>query len=130
MACVKSKMSNTLPRLGDVLIRVMTVGPFDEGDRIVPRKCKVVYINNTKGWYEVEFIDNGIKECYSIPTFDHSILRDSDWRMSPVVCVETGYVYRSVLDCAKDMNLSVKDISKCISGTRDNCLGYHFDTVL
>lgn len=130
MGCIKSKISNTLPKVGDVVVRVMTTGPIENREYINPRKCKVIYVNESKGWYEVEFLDTKIRECYSIPTFDHSILSGLSWRMIPVICVETGYVYGSMFDCAKDMGLFANGISRCIAGSIDAYCGYHFDTAL
>lgn len=43
--------------------------------------------------------------------------------------VETGKVYESQGQCAKELGVSTGDISRCLSGTRKTCRGYHFEKV-
>lgn len=126
----KTRLTMSLPKIGDKLIRLMTSNNRYNGDFYNPEPCEVTYVNEKKGWYEVLFTDSKIKECYSVPTFDHSILKDTAVISTPVLCVETGMVYSSISECAKDMNLEDSGICRQISGYHDYYKGYHFDTVL
>lgn len=125
---MKVMSSMEMPKVGDHLKRVMTamtrlIPPIYE-----PLDCIVTYVNEKKGWYEVEFVDTHMKECYGLPTFDHTVIKDRG--SCPVMCLETGYVYSSVRDCAKDMHIHSAGISRQLSGEYDQYKGYHFATVL
>lgn len=126
----KSRLSMDLPKVGDKLTRVMTMGLLQQAEYFVPKECKVTYVNADHNWYEVEFLDSGVRECYNLPDFDHSILTNLSGCANPVVCVETGYVYRTVFDCANEMGLNSGYISGCLMGRYDSYYGYHFDSVL
>lgn len=119
-----------LPNVGDRLIKLMSIGNLAPTELFTPEECEVTYVNSDRNWYEVRFLKSGIRECYNLPDFNHSILQNVLVWATPVVCVETGYVYRSIDDCAKDMGLFAGNISRCLSGKRDSYRGYHFDTVL
>lgn len=131
MRIPKAKLTMNMPRVGDRLTRLMTRGNIAQAESFIPEPCEVVYVNRTKGWYEVRFLNSGIRECYSLPDFNHDILANVPGWAVPVVCVETGYVYRTVSDCCTDMGLLADgNISRCIMGEYDSYCGYHFDTVL
>lgn len=124
----KVMSSMELPKVGDRLKRVMTAMTELFQPIYDPMDCVVTYVNKDRGWYEVKFTDTGLKECYGLPVFDHAVIKD--WRNYPVMCVETGYVYSSVTDCARDMGLTSGNISKQMRGEFDQYHGYHFTTVL
>ena len=128
----KTIVTTKLPKVGDRLFRCISDCSCDSQYLYKPLPCRVVYVNIEHNWYKVKFDDIGIEECYGIPVFDHSIFKDANqYRlMAPVVCVETGYVYPTIKECADDMNLDEGGISSCISGRYDSISGYHFDTVL
>ena len=126
----KVRLSVKLPKVGDHLKRVMTIDRYDSGPPYILEPCVVAYVNDKNGWYEVEFIDNKLRECYNVPTFDHSILTKVSPYEMPIVCLETGYVYPSVTKCATDMDLDDGNISRQISGVYDHVCGYHFDTII
>ena len=46
-----------------------------------------------------------------------------------VMCVETGKVYDSVANAARDMHISRPYISFCINGHTEHACGYHFKLV-
>lgn len=126
----KTLMSMEMPKVGDKL-RLVMVGPARDTDvlyQAIP--CEVTYINEQHGWYEVLFPQYGIRECYNLPMFDHTILDNCARDSVPTVCIETGYVYPSVIDCARDMKLSRIGIIKQLMGTLDQYCGYHFARAL
>lgn len=130
MRLKKTKLTMTLPKVGDKIMRVMSTGNLAQAENFVPEDCRVVYVNKAHHWYEVEFLNSGIRECYNLPSFDHSILTNLPGWADPIVCVETGYVYRTVSDCANEMGIFRGNISRCLTGETDTYFGYHFDTVL
>lgn len=127
----KTAMTMKLPKVGDRLVRCISEYSCDSQYLYRPLPCKVVYVNTKHNWYKVKFDDLDIEECYGIPVFDHSVFKDaSQYQLIvPVVCIETGYVYPTVKDCAKDMNLDDGNISAHLYGVYDSVSGYHFDTV-
>lgn len=130
MRIAKAKLTMTLPKVGDRITRVMSRGNLGQAESFITEPCEVVYVNRTHNWYEVRFLNSGLRECYSCPDFDHSILTNLPGRANPVVCLETGYIYRTVADCANEMGLNGGDISRCLTGEYDSHHGYHFNTVL
>lgn len=126
----KVGLSMVLPNVGDKLTKVMSRGSFAQAEFMIPEACEVTYVNTAHNWYEVRFINSGLRECYSLPDFNHDILTNLPGWANPVLCVETGHVYRSVSDCAKDMGLFAGSISHCVTGEWDSYNGYHFDSVL
>lgn len=126
----KTIMSMTLPEVGDRLVRVMTATTWDLGDVYKPEPCEVVYVNKTHRWFEVRFLESGVRECYNLPTFDHSIIRNTVKGSIPVMCVETGVVYSTMQQCARDLGLHHSGISRQLSGEWGHYEGYHFCTVL
>lgn len=47
----------------------------------------------------------------------------------PIRVVETGVVYPSIKACADDIGCNGPEISRCLSGLRTTCRGYHFEYV-
>ena len=126
----KTNLSMTLPKVGDKLFRIMFRGRYDPGDVYNPEPCTVEYVNEKKGWYEVCFDETNIKECYRVPSFDHRFLKDKPVGGVPIACLETGSIYGSITECARDMKLNRHEIWKQLDGRRAYCSGYHFATVL
>ena len=128
MNAVNSTM--ILPKVGDKLWRIQT----SMTDCIYPiykaKECIVTYVNKLHNWYEVQFLDSGIKECYGVPVIDHYGL-DLDPGNVPVMCVETGLVFGTVSQCARHMNLDDGKISAQLNGWNKNDYhGYHFIKVI
>lgn len=125
----KTKISMKLPKIGDHLKRIQTsmsnclYGSFE------PKECVVTYVNEPHHWYEVEFLDSHAKECYGLPVIDHSVLNVKPGNL-PVMCLETGMVYSSMSQCAKDMNLYTGNISRQVLGERGAYSNYHFASIL
>lgn len=106
------------------------MGILQQAEYFVPKECKVTYVNTEHNWYTVEFLDSGLRESYSLPDFDHNILLNLPGWSNPVICLETGNVYRTVTDCANELSLNRQHISRCLIGSLGSYHGYHFDTVL
>lgn len=128
----KTLLSMTLPKVGDLLERVLSTTGLDPDAVYNPEPCIVTYVNEAHGWYEVQFVDSGLKECYNYPVFDHAILKGATYGGIPVLCMETGEVYSAINACAKDKNLDRTNISRNVRGVPgwSSCGGYHFVTVL
>lgn len=47
-------------------------------------------------------------------------------RSKQVMCVETGVVYPSLCEAARQLNLKEGDISRCCNGIRNTCGGFHW----
>ena len=121
----------TLPQVGDKLLRRMTASEDQSGALYQPEHCIVAYVNKEHHWYQVTFINSGIRECYGVPVFDHCIYSDIRKNgSSPVVCLETGVVWSSIYEAAKDLGLGADGISRQISGYQSQCNGYHFETII
>lgn len=118
----KSRVSIDLPKVGDHLKRLTIEYEIED--------CVVTYVNRSHGWYEVTFPRTNIRECYKLPTFDHTILKGVAPNTIPIVCVETGWVYPSYYDCAVDMGLDISTIKRQLNGIYSHCCGYHFTNVL
>ena len=128
----KTMLTMDLPKVGDRLMRLMNKASFDPSLPYNPEPCVVTYVNETHHWYQVKFTNSGIRECYNLPVFDHSILYGITWEAGtmPVLCVETGAVYSSLHCCALDLGVTHGEISRQLAGEREHCKGYHFSTVL
>lgn len=126
----KTKLTMELPKVGDRLTRVISEYACEYDDRYIPESCIVTYVNEEHGWYQVEFINSGIKECYGRPVYDHEVLRGLKYDEAPVICVETGMLYTTARECARDMKIPRYAISSQLSGAYPHYRGYHFDTVL
>lgn len=126
----KTKLTMQMPKVGDRVKKIftpMTMVPICE---YVLCSGTVVYVNNKKGWYEVKFDDTDLKECYHLPDFDHSILLGINNGRVPVVCDDTGMVYSSLSECARDMGIERSGIDRVIYGRQESHVGHHFSTVI
>lgn len=125
----KVRLSMDLPKVGDRLVRVMTVSSGRAYSTFEPQECVVTFVNNAHHWYQVKFKDTEIKESYSVPIIDHSIVHASNGTI-PVYCVETGIAYSSVSQCAKDINILPSSISAQLKNDYSANHEYHFVYVL
>lgn len=129
---MKTLLTMELPKVGDRLMRVMTEFACEYDTALVPRPCVVVYVNEKHGWYQVEFLDTHLKECYGLPVCDHSII---DFDMSlcygdAVICVETSKAYPSISACARVIGVPRSSIYLQLMGSIENAYGYHFIEIL
>lgn len=118
----KTKLSMDMPKIGDKLKRLTIDYSVED--------CVVTYVNSLHGWYEVLFPKFNIKECYKLPTYDHSIFQGKSLNDYPIICVETGWVYNSINECSEDMNLDRTNIFRQLNGEHSHCGGYHFTNAL
>ena len=125
----KTSVSMDLPKVGDRLMRVLTATKECLYPTFIPKECVVTYVNEAHGWYEVEFTDSHVRECYGLPVVDHSIMSGTSGAIA-IMCVETGDVYSSINACARDMHLYTGDIYRQLFGQRESYRGYHFMPVL
>lgn len=127
----KSIATMTLPQVGDELVRLMTALTYQSGVSYQPERCVVTYVNKEHRWYQVTFISSGIRECYGVPVFDHCIYADIRKNGAPpVVCLETGVVWSSIYEAAKELGLEPDGINRQISGYQSQCGGYRFKTII
>jgi len=63
--------------------------------------------------------------CGYIPT-EESRRKISESNMKPVICLETGGIYKLVKDCAKDINIGARCISSVCCGNQKSTHGLHF----
>lgn len=124
---VKAVRTMALPKVGDRLFRVISGSP-DAKYAYKTEPCVVTYVNEPHHWYQVEFTNLGFKECYNVPVLDHFIF-ESVWRpgSTPVLCLETDYLYSSISECARKMGLNNQSIADCCRGYRSDVRGYHFE---
>lgn len=126
----KSTISMDMPKVGDRLMRIITGSRYDDKVTYRVEPCVVTYVNLLNSWYQVEFVNLGIKECYKLPVFDHDIFtKKSRSSAIPVMCLETGTIYSSIGECAKDLGLQSSGIIRQIQGESLACGGFHFKTV-
>lgn len=128
----KPILTMNLPKVGDKLMRIMTDYSCEYDTIPLPKPCVVVYVNERHGWYQVEFLDNHIKECYGLPVCDHGVIKFDvrGCNGDPVVCVETATVYRSISECARAIGVPRSSVYAQLMGVYDNVNGYHFVEIL
>lgn len=128
----KTKLSMNLPEVGDVLWRIITADNIDPDLIFKPEPCVVTYVNKNHRWYEVQFLSNNLRECYNYPVFDHYIFKDFTYRSRPLICLETGEIFRTATDCAIAMGLNRTTLHNHVAGKSgySHCGGYHFVDIL
>ena len=119
----KSNLSMILPTVGKRLNMLMSNSAHQKY-KVEP--CIVTYVNNKHSYYEVMFLNTGLKESYKLPIFDHNILNGLYNGCVPVICVENGIAYSSVSECAKDTGVPSNIISAQINGSYKYESSYHF----
>ncbi len=124
----KTRLTTDLPEVGDLLWRIPTADNVDPDLSYKPEPCVVIYVNKAHRWYEVKFLLTSLRECYNLPVFDHYILKDFTCRSKPLVCLETGEIFRTATDCATVMGLSRTSLHNHVNGKpgHSHCGGYHF----
>lgn len=124
----KVKLSSKLPKVGDRLKKVMTANSYEFDPVYILEPCTVVYVNIAKGWYEVEFIETKLRECYKLPEEDELAAR---LPKRPVKAIElkTGleYCYPSIIEAARDLCLHASNVSHVLSGRYKQTGGYRFE---
>ena len=91
----------------------------------------VVYVNEKKNYYLVEFIETKLKECYKVPEVDEIADFKRDYRRAfgrearGVYVYESGILYPSISECARDLGVNKGTISRHIHGELSHVKGYH-----
>ena len=99
----KSNLSMILPTVGKRLNMLMSNSAHQKY-KVEP--CIVTYVNNKHSYYEVMFLNTGLKESYKLPIF--------------------GIAYSSVSECAKDTGVPANVISAQINSSYKYESSYHF----
>ena len=53
----------------------------------------------------------------------------TEGRRTPIRIVETGEVFESLTECARQIGCAPSNISQCLAGRQLTCRGYHFEYV-
>lgn len=130
MAFAKSSRKERLPKVGDRLMKSISfTHTFQDNDKLEP--CVVVYVNKKKNYYLVEFIETKLKECYKVPEVDEIADFKRDYRKAfgresrGVYVYESGILYPSISECARDLGVNKGTISRHIHGELSHVKGYH-----
>lgn len=126
------KDANTMkmPKVGDRIMRTMTTTCFRPNDD-KPEPCVVIYVSKPKHYYTVQFVDSGIKESYKVPhidelkDFQETYARALGKKAVGVYVFESGILYPSISDCAKDLGVRTCTISNHLHGRTRHVKGYH-----
>lgn len=130
---MKVKEGMSLPKVGDRLMRTMSGANFGE-KRCDPEPCVVVYVSKPKHYYTVQFVGSGIKESFKVPLLDEVKLIDAfkaDYKRAfgkkpkGVYVCESGALYPSISECARDIGVLPCTVSKHIHGQTTHVKGYH-----
>lgn len=119
-----------LPKVGDHLMRTMTSANLSAKEK-KPEPCIVTYVNYPKQYYQVTFIDSGIKECYKIPSINELDQFVTDYyrafgkKPNGVYVYESGALYSSISECARAIGVRPCTVSKHIHGRTNHVKGYH-----
>lgn len=118
-----------MPKVGDRVMRKMNTYRIwnDNG----PLRCIVTYVNKEKHWYQVTFVDSGVKECYMVPevneleNFKKDYQRTFGKKAKGVYVYESGAIYPSISECARAIGVLPCVVSKHIHGGSSHVKGYH-----
>ena len=119
-----------MPKVGDRLMRVMSSTCF-ANSQTEPEPCIVIYICKPKHYYTVQFVASGIKESYKVPFVDEIKSFKEDYKRMfkknarGVYVYESGMLYPSITECAKDIGVKPYVVSRHIHGDISNVKGYH-----
>ena len=129
-ACSPYKVSHTnsgYPRVGSA-----------RSPQYVHRMVAETWIPNPNHYEEVNHI-NGDKDDNRVENLEwtthgqnvHHAYRNglNKGRSIPIRIVETGEVYESMSECARQIGCSQTAIAHCLAGKLSTCRGYHFEYV-
>lgn len=118
-----------MPKVGDRMMRKMSTHSEWKDDR--PLRCIVTYVDKKKHWYQVTFIDSGVKECYKVPeineleNFKKDYQRTFGKKAKGVYVYESGAIYPSISECARAIGVLPCVVSKHVHGGSSHVKGYH-----
>lgn len=119
-----------LPRVGDRLMKPITfTHTLNEDDKLYP--CTVIYVNKDHNFFTVEFVDSKLKESYKVPEVDEIGDFKRDYakafgkQAKGAYVYESGMLYPSISECARDIGVNKGTISRHIHGHTKHVKGYH-----
>ena len=118
-----------LPSIGDLMMKMPSCGQVYKEDELEP--CTVVYVNKKHNYYMVEFRDTKIRECYKLVDIDPIELFKKDYFKAfgkmpkGIYAYESGMLYDSVEECAKDIGVPKHIVSRHLRGEISNVNGHH-----
>lgn len=127
---MKTANSTKLPKIGDRIMRVMTVPTFGLA-KSGPEPCIVIYVNKPKYYYTVEFIRTGLRESFKVPDIDEIQNFKDDYervfgcKAKGVYVYESCMIYPSIKECAEAIGVTSSAISKHLHGGSKHVKGYH-----
>lgn len=119
-----------MPNLGDHLTRTMTVPSFGVASA-GEEDCVVIHTNPMKKCYTVQFVNSGIRETYKIPDVDEIQAFKQDYKRffgrepRGIYVFESGMLYDTIEDCARDLGVLQCTIVKHFHGDFSHVNGYH-----
>ena len=126
----KNEKKQKLPRVGDRLMKPITFTyAYKEDDKLYP--CTVIYVNKDHNFFTVEFVDSKLKESYKVPEVDEISDFKRDYanafgkQAKGVYVYESGMLYPSISECARDIGVNKGAISRHIHGHTKHVKGYH-----
>lgn len=121
-----------LPKVGDRLMRIMSSSWANtKKDDLIPEPCIVTYVNKKKKWYQVTFVNSGVKECYMLHDVNEIERFKEDYKKAfgknavGVYVYESGAIYSSISECARAIGVLPCTVSKHIHGGSSHVKGYH-----
>lgn len=122
--------SSRVPNVGERLMRTMTVPSFGVAS-VGEEPCVVIHADPKKKLYTVQFIDSRIRETYKVQGIDEIEAFKQDYKhffgKEPrgFYVFESGVLYDSIGDCAKDLGVMQCTIIKHLRGDISHVNGYH-----
>ncbi len=122
-----------MPKVGEHLMRVMTGSSFNNLNNR-PEPCVVVYVNKPHHYYTVRFDDSGIFESYNVPLVNDVLVvkrfqidfeRRFGRKPVGIYVYESGALYDTVNECAKDLGVIPANITSHLCGKTSTVNGYH-----
>lgn len=129
----QNNMSIKLPKIGDLLLQVMTSTLMGRKDDC-PEPCVVVYVNKPKHHFTVQFVDTGIRENYKLPQINtYDIVKEFQINFKKafgrpakgIYVYESGALYPTVSDCAEAIGVQPYVIYNHLNGHSSHVKGYH-----
>lgn len=112
------------PKLGDQLNLIMT-GSTE------PEPCIVTYVNKPHNYYQVRFINSGVRECYKVQNANEIDEFKKDYRRTfgkdpkGIYIYESGVLCDSIAECAKEIGVRAYTIVRHLNGYISNVNGHH-----
>lgn len=98
------------------------------------RLVAAAYIPNPNGFDTVDHIngnkkDNYVRNLQWLPLYGNLIKSCPERKKQRVLCVETGDIYESLMDCERALGINHGGVSAVLRGKCKTFKGYHFERV-